>query len=88
MILAYLRLQGSDVLEILELAQESLESGEAITVNEKIQRKEAIEKSYFVHETAVVDAPCTIGENTKIWHYSHVQKKMQLLVKIASWDKM
>lgn len=29
-------------------------------------------KGYFIHETAVVDSPCTIGNNTKIWHFSHV----------------
>lgn len=28
--------------------------------------------SYFAHETAVVDAGCTIGEGTKIWHFSHI----------------
>lgn len=27
---------------------------------------------YFAHETAVIDAGCTIGEGTKIWHFSHV----------------
>ncbi len=32
------------------------------------------EKNYFVHETAVVDDGCVIGEGTKIWHYSHVLK--------------
>ncbi len=26
----------------------------------------------FVHPSAVVDAPVTIGEGTKIWHFSHV----------------
>ena len=29
-------------------------------------------KSYFAHETAIVDADCTIGEGTKIWHFSHI----------------
>jgi len=29
--------------------------------------------SYFRHESAYVDEPCTIGEGTKIWHFSHVQ---------------
>lgn len=29
---------------------------------------------YFKHESAYVDEPCEIGENTKIWHFSHVQK--------------
>ncbi len=27
---------------------------------------------YFVHESSYVDAPCTIGHGTKIWHFSHV----------------
>ena len=29
-------------------------------------------ESYFAHETAVIDADCTIGEGTKIWHFSHI----------------
>lgn len=29
---------------------------------------------YFKHESAYVDEPCEIGEGTKIWHFSHVQK--------------
>jgi UDP-2-acetamido-3-amino-2,3-dideoxy-glucuronate N-acetyltransferase len=28
--------------------------------------------TYFAHETAVIDAGCTIGEGTKIWHFSHI----------------
>jgi UDP-2-acetamido-3-amino-2,3-dideoxy-glucuronate N-acetyltransferase len=27
---------------------------------------------YFAHETAVIDEGCTIGDNTKIWHFSHI----------------
>ncbi|MGZ3504346.1 MAG: DapH/DapD/GlmU-related protein [Vulcanimicrobiaceae bacterium] len=27
---------------------------------------------YFVHESSYVDEPSSIGENTKIWHFSHV----------------
>ena len=30
------------------------------------------EKSYFAHETAVVDEGCEIGAGTKIWHFSHI----------------
>jgi UDP-2-acetamido-3-amino-2,3-dideoxy-glucuronate N-acetyltransferase len=30
------------------------------------------ERAYFVHPTSCVDEPCTIGEGTKIWHFSHV----------------
>lgn len=28
--------------------------------------------SVFVHSTAIVDDGCTIGEGTKIWHFSHI----------------
>jgi UDP-2-acetamido-3-amino-2,3-dideoxy-glucuronate N-acetyltransferase len=28
--------------------------------------------SYFVHESSYVDEPSSIGEGTKIWHFSHV----------------
>jgi UDP-2-acetamido-3-amino-2,3-dideoxy-glucuronate N-acetyltransferase len=31
-----------------------------------------MEKSYFAHETALVDEGCTIGKGTKIWHFSHI----------------
>lgn len=27
---------------------------------------------YFAHETAVIDEGCTIGEGSKIWHFSHI----------------
>lgn len=26
----------------------------------------------FIHESAYVDEPCAIGQDTKIWHFSHV----------------
>ena len=28
--------------------------------------------SFFAHETAVIDEGCTIGADTKIWHFSHI----------------
>lgn len=31
-----------------------------------------MKKTYFAHETAVIDEGCSIGEGTKIWHFSHV----------------
>ena len=30
------------------------------------------EKKYFSHETAIIDEGCVIGQNTKIWHFSHI----------------
>ena len=29
-------------------------------------------KNYFSHETAVIDEGCTIGDDTRIWHFSHI----------------
>ena len=29
-------------------------------------------QAYFAHSTAVIDAGCTIGEGSKIWHFSHI----------------
>lgn len=31
-------------------------------------------ESYYVHPSAIIDLPCTIGTGTKIWHFSHVMK--------------
>jgi len=28
--------------------------------------------TYFAHETAVIDEGCTIGEGSKVWHFSHL----------------
>lgn len=33
---------------------------------------------FFVHESSYVDEPCEIGEGTKIWHFSHVQKNAKI----------
>jgi UDP-2-acetamido-3-amino-2,3-dideoxy-glucuronate N-acetyltransferase len=30
------------------------------------------EKGYYAHPTAVIDDGCTIGNGTRIWHFSHV----------------
>ena len=30
------------------------------------------EKSYFAHESAVIDENCIIENGTKIWHFSHI----------------
>ncbi|OVE75719.1 N-acetyltransferase [bacterium E08(2017)] len=35
-------------------------------------------KDVFVHETAVVDDGVTIGDGTKVWHFSHIMDKTVL----------
>ena len=37
--------------------------------------------SYFAHETAVIDKGCEIGENTKIWHFSHIMTNCNIGLK-------
>ncbi len=31
-----------------------------------------MEKDFFSHETALIDPGCSIGNGTKIWHFSHI----------------
>ena len=31
-----------------------------------------MKEEVFIHETAVIDEPCTIGPGSKIWHFSHI----------------
>ncbi len=41
--------------------------------NLKPKTKQSVTNNkYFAHETAVIDKGCTIGEGTKIWHFSHI----------------
>ena len=37
-----------------------------------------MEKKYFVHPSSFVDDNVEIGEGTKIWHFSHVQKNARI----------
>ena len=32
----------------------------------------------FIHESSYVDAPCDIGEGTKVWHFSHIQSGVKI----------
>lgn len=34
--------------------------------------------NYFAHETAVIDENCSIGEHTKIWHFSHIMSNCKI----------
>jgi len=31
-----------------------------------------MKSTFFAHETAVIDKGCVIGEETRIWHFSHI----------------
>lgn len=36
------------------------------------------ERRYFAHETAVIGNGCSIGDNTKIWHFSHIMSNCEI----------
>lgn len=33
---------------------------------------------YFSHATAIIDNNCSIGDGTKIWHFSHIMSKCKI----------
>ncbi|MEI6852262.1 MAG: DapH/DapD/GlmU-related protein [Bacteroidota bacterium] len=37
-----------------------------------------MDKTYFAHETAVIDSGCKIGSGTKIWHFSHIMSNCEI----------
>lgn len=58
---------GLEVLRVLDRLQKSLSNGgKMIAMNKKDSEK------YFAHETAVIDDGAEIGDETKIWHFSHI----------------
>jgi len=63
--------EGLRVLRVLEACQRSIDQGgQKIDFAEPhdINRK----PSYFTHPTAQVDDGVSIGEGTRIWHFSHI----------------
>ncbi|MBW7845518.1 MAG: N-acetyltransferase [Bacteroidia bacterium] len=37
-----------------------------------------MDKNYFAHESAYIDENCTIGDGTKIWHFSHIMSNCKI----------
>ncbi len=76
--------EGLRVLKILELSQQSLEQkerGHSPLTPDLLPITQAlpltpdplpITRSFFAHETAIIDDNVAIGEKTKIWHFSHI----------------
>ncbi len=65
---------GIQVLKILNACQESLENkGTTVSLNGN-----GLSEPYSAHETAVIDAPCRIGKETKIWHFSHIMSGAEI----------
>jgi UDP-2-acetamido-3-amino-2,3-dideoxy-glucuronate N-acetyltransferase len=60
--------EGQRVLKVLERAQKSMDT----------KGNPSEMKSYFIHESSLIDEDCEIGTGTKIWHFSHVLKNTRI----------
>ncbi len=61
--------EGLRVLKFLKQAEESIKKQGA-----SISHTGTASNKYFSHPTAVIDEGANIGDNSKIWHFTHVMK--------------
>jgi UDP-2-acetamido-3-amino-2,3-dideoxy-glucuronate N-acetyltransferase len=66
--------EGVRVLQVLDMAQRSLESGGEAVVPQVI----APTRAFYAHPTAIVDGSAEIGAGTKVWHFAHVMGKAKI----------
>src|SRR3990172_5937784 len=72
--------EGLRVLKVLEEAENTLLGSKVSNYplpsreRDRVRGTEDLYPKYTAHETAIIDDPCEIGENTKIWHFSHILK--------------
>jgi UDP-2-acetamido-3-amino-2,3-dideoxy-glucuronate N-acetyltransferase len=67
--------EGLRVLRVLRASQVSLDqNGRKIVLKQAtpFSEKRVNRKNSLIHPTAIVDDEVTIGDGTKIWHFSHV----------------
>ncbi|MGA1871341.1 MAG: Gfo/Idh/MocA family oxidoreductase [bacterium] len=68
--------EGLNVLRVLTALQNSLNASgqkiDLVTLEPSVANKKR--KPYFSHTTACIDDNCTIGEDTKIWHFAHIMQ--------------
>jgi UDP-2-acetamido-3-amino-2,3-dideoxy-glucuronate N-acetyltransferase len=73
--------EGLLSLKVLAAAQASLEKEgekESIQISPSPSDFNECKDQFFAHPTAVIDAGSTIGNQTKIWHFSHVFKGAEI----------
>jgi len=69
--------EGLRVLQVLNMAQKSLEAGgEAVGPADLALGKAP--SGYWAHPTAVIDPGAEIGEGARVWHFSHVCKDARI----------
>jgi len=66
--------EGLRVLKVLNASQRSLdENGRKIAFGADQHPASSIQHpGCFVHPTAIIDENVTVGEGTKVWHFTHV----------------
>jgi UDP-2-acetamido-3-amino-2,3-dideoxy-glucuronate N-acetyltransferase len=67
---------GVQVLEVLEACQDSLDRG-GVSVGLETKAGRQL-KSVFIHPTSIVSSNSSIGEGTKVWHYSHIMEGVRM----------
>lgn len=65
--------EGLRVLTVLQQCQAALQPSTPVPATVP-----APEKSYFVHESAIIDEEVEIGAGTNIWHFSHILKRSRI----------
>jgi UDP-2-acetamido-3-amino-2,3-dideoxy-glucuronate N-acetyltransferase len=59
------------VLKVLEIAEESIKFNNGY-------KGDGLRKKYFVHPTSCIDENVKIGDETKVWHFSHILKNTKI----------
>jgi len=75
--------EGLRVLQVLQTAESSMAVGQSLSIASPrpaapAAGSEKSDNDVFVHESAIVDEPGTIGSGTKIWHFSHILKNVDI----------
>ena len=69
--------EGLRVLSVLQSAQASLNADHTDLSSTETDNITPF-RHVFVHDTAHIDQPVEIGENTKIWHHAHILPKTKI----------
>ncbi len=69
--------EGVRVLKVLHAAELSM-SGQSSDDGKSGASAGLAHPNVMVHESAVVDDPCSIGAGTKIWHFSHILANVRI----------
>src|SRR5205807_595296 len=64
--------EGLRVLRVLDACQHALQNG-GVTLDTALVASKPPPR-YFAHESAYVDEGAEVGDETKIWHFSHIMK--------------